>query len=166
MFEAPDAGSGLSAFNVYTEAQFRQVPLGTFTPTFPYIYLLDEFLAPMPLRADLQQPQVVVGVDKYDANPYQLGDRKGRDVDLAIDVFGKNRGERDDIGAFITDYFGSGLSIKTYSTSNPTGTEVEVALVKPSIVLKNVFTAGLEKLESDTALLHWACCYISLFCKL
>ena len=165
MFEAPDAATGLAAFNVYTESNFRSVQTGTFTPTFPYVYLLDSFLAPMPVRVDLQQPQVIVEVDAYMRNPFELGNRDGRQVDLLIHVFGRSRGERDDLGGFIADYFGSSLSIKTYTAANPTGTEVEKALVDDTIRVKDIFTPRIEKIgavEADTSILGWTSVALTL----
>lgn len=165
MFEAPDAATGLAAFNVYTESNFRAVQTGTFTPTFPYIYLLDSFLAPMPIRVDLQQPQVIVEIDSYINNPFQLGDRLGRQVDVLIHIFGRNRGERDDLGGFIADYFGSSLEIKTYSASNPTGTKVEDALVDPLVKVKDIFTPRIEKIgpvEAATDIIGWTSVALTL----
>jgi len=177
MFIAPDANTNLSAFNVYTEAQFRAVQLGTFTPTFPYIYLLDSFIPPVAQRVDQQQPHIVIEVSRYEVGPYQMGDRMGRNVDLMINVFGRSRGERDDIGAFIADYFGSGLSIKIYSSANTPGTEIEVATVQVPIVVQDIFTDRLslerigsdtellERIESSRALYGATCIYITLLCK-
>ena len=169
MFEAPDAATGLAAFNVYTESNFRSVQTGTFTPTFPYVYLLDSFLAPMPVRVDLQQPQVIVEVDMYESIPFQMGDRAGRQVDLLIHVFGRSRGERDDLAGLIADTFGSSLSVKTYSQSNPTGTEVEKALIDPIIRVKDIFTPRIEKIgqvEADTGILGWSSVAITIRPKL
>ena len=165
MFNAPDAASGLAAFNVYTESNFRSVQTGLFTPTFPYVYLLDSFLAPTPVRVDLQQPQVIVEVDLYMRDPFELGNRSGRYVDLLIHVFGRNRGERDDIGSFIADYFGATLAIKTYSASNTTGTKVEDALVDPLVKVKDIFTPRIEKIgavEAATDILGWTSVALSL----
>ena len=170
LFLAPAVASGLSAFNVYDERDFRNVQSGTFTPTFPFVYLLDSFLEPVAQRVDLQQPQVVIEVDLYESEPYQLGDRAGRQVDFLFHVFGKNRGERDDIGGFIADYFGTGLDIKTYSATNTTGTVVETALVDPPIIrVKDIFTPRIEKasqIEINTALLGWTTVSLSIKPKL
>jgi hypothetical protein len=170
LFQAPDANSGLSAFNVYDERDFRAVARGEFMPTFPYVYLLDSFLEPVAQRIDLQQPQIVIEVDLYESIPYQMGDRAGRQVDFLFHVFGRNRGERDDIGGFIADYFGTSLEIKTYSATNTTGTVVETALVDPPIIrVKDIFTPRIEKasqIELNTALLGWTTVSLSIKPKL
>lgn len=169
LFEAPDAASGLSPFNVYDERDFRNVASGNFTPTFPYVYLLDSFLEPVAQRVDLQQPQVVIEVDMYESAPFELGNRAGRTVDFLIHVFGRNRGERDDIGCLISDHFGGSLSIKTYSATNTTGTVVETAIVNPPVFrVKDIFTPRIEKasqIELNTALLGWTSVSFSIMVK-
>lgn len=171
MLQAPDAASGLSPFNVYDERNFRAVQRGEFSPTFPYVYLLDSFMEPVPeQRIDLQQPQIVIEVDLYESTPFEMGNRAGRQVDFLIHVFGRNRGERDDLGGFIADYFGTSLAIKTYSATNTTGTAIETALIDPPIIrVKDIFTARLEKanqIELNTALLGWTSVSFSIKPKL
>jgi hypothetical protein len=160
LFQAPPVASGLSAFSVYDERDFRNVASGNFTPVFPYIYLLDSFLEPVAQRVDLQQPQVVIEVDLYESAPFELGNRSGRQVDFLFHIFGKNRGERDDLAGLICDHFGGSLDIKTYSATNTTGTVVETALIDPPIIrVKDIFTPRIEKasqVEVNTALLGWS----------
>jgi len=152
MFTAPEAGSGLAAFNVYGEAQFRQASLGQFTPVFPYIYLLDSFLAPVSQREDVSQPQVVIEIDSYAAMPFELGNRSGRSVTALVHVFGQNRGQRDDYGAYIMDYIGNALSIYDYSASSPAGTLVETAIIDNEKILEDIWTPRLELLLAGSAL--------------
>ena len=75
---APPAEVGWNPFNVYTEAQFRNAAAGSFTPTFPYVYLLDSYLLPVAQRLDVQYPQIVVEIDEYRARPFEIGNRSGR----------------------------------------------------------------------------------------
>lgn len=169
MFLAPNASSGLSPFNVYDERDFRDVQAGLLTPVFPWVFLLDAFMEPVPQRVDIQQPQVVIEVDLYESTPFQMGDRLGRQVDFLIHVFGKNRGERDDISCLIADHFGGSLDIKTYSATNTTGTVVETAIVNPPIFrVKDIFTPRIEKssqVELTTALLGWSSIAFSIMVK-
>lgn len=146
MFEAPEAGSGLAAFNVYTEAQFRQASLGKFTPVFPYIYLLDSFMPPVAQREDVCQPQIVIEIDSYAAMPFELGNRSGRSITALIHVFGQNRGQRDDYGSYIMDYIGNALSIYDYSAAVPSGTLVETAIIDSEKILEDIWTARLDLL--------------------
>jgi hypothetical protein len=155
MFLAPEAETGLAPFNVYYEAQFRQASSGTFTPTFPFVYLLDSYLLPVAQRIDLMQPQVVIEIDRYQARPIELGNREGRLVTAWIHVLGQNRGQRDDIGSFIMDYFGNALSIKDYSASNPTGTVVDSAVLDDDREVSDVYTARLEQELGGGLLMGW-----------
>jgi hypothetical protein len=165
MLQAPDAATGLSAFNVYTEAQYRQAAAGAFIPTFPFVYVLDAFMAPVPNYLHKQQPFIVVEIDFYESRPFELGNRQGRHVEPIIHVFGTNRGERDDLGSFIADYFGRSLSIKTY----PSGVEVEDALIEDTIIVRDIFTARMEKVENNElagSLLGWTSVSFGINCKL
>lgn len=144
MFLAPDAETGLPPFHVYYEAQFRQAVNGAFTPVFPFVYLLDSYLLPVAQRIDLMQPQVVIEIDKYQARPFELGNRDGRWVVAWIHVLGQNRGQRDDIGSFIMDYFGNALDIKDYSASNTAGTVVDSAILDDDRVVEDLYTPRLE----------------------
>lgn len=144
MFAAPDAATGLDPFNVYYEGHFRQASSGAFTPTFPFVYLLDSYLLPVAQRIDLMQPQVVIEIDKYIARPFELGNREGRNIVALIHVLGKNRGQRDDLGSFIVDYFGNALDIKSYSASNTSGTVVDSAILDDDKMVEDIYTPRLE----------------------
>lgn len=144
MFLSPDAATGLSPYNVYYESQFRDVPRGLFTPTYPFVYLLDSYLLPVHQQIDLMQPQVVTEISQYMARPFELGNRSGRWVKACVYVLGQNRGQRDDIGSFIMDYFGTTLDVKDYSAGVPTGTVVETAIIDDDRSVTDLYTPGLE----------------------
>src|SRR5574337_1269763 len=78
MFLNPEAETELAPFNVYYESQFRDAASGNFTPTFPFVYLLDSYLLPVAQRIDMMQPQVVIEIQKYQSRPFELGNRSGR----------------------------------------------------------------------------------------
>jgi hypothetical protein len=144
MFAAPDAATGLAPFNVYYESQFRQAISGGFVPTFPFVYLLDSYLLPVAQRIDLMQPQVVIEIQRYQSRPFELGNRNGRWITAWLHVFGQNRGQRDDLGSFMMDYFGNALDIKTYSASNTAGTVVDNAILDDDRVVEDIYTPRLE----------------------
>lgn len=144
MFAAPDAGTELAPFNVYYESQFRSAASGGFTPTFPFVYLLDSYLLPVAQRIDLMQPQVVIEIQRYQSRPFELGNRSGRWITALIHVLGQNRGQRDDIGSFIMDYFGNALDIKSYSASDTAGTVVDSAVLDDDRVVEDIYTPRLE----------------------
>jgi hypothetical protein len=144
MFLNPDAATGFAPFNVYYESQFRQVASGSFSPVFPFVYLLDSYLLPVAQRIDTMQPQVVIEIDKYQARPFELGTRNGRWIIAWIHVLGQNRGQRDDLGSFIMDYFGNALDIKDYSASNTAGTIVDSAVLDDNRIVEDIYTPRLE----------------------
>ena len=159
MFQTPDVATGLLAYNVYGESDFRNV---NFVPTFPYVYLLDSFIQPLPQRVDRQQPQVVFEIDTYRRLPFEMGNRNGRRIRAYIHVFGQNRGQRDDLSAFIGDYFGTALAIKTY----PSGVTVEDALLDDEIIVEDMYTPRIESIESQATLLGWSRVTFSFTTKL
>ncbi len=144
MFQAPDADTALAPFNVYYESQFRSAASGNFTPTFPFVYLLDSYLLPVAQRIDTMQPQVVIEIQKYQSRPFELGNRSGRWITAYIHVFGQNRGQRDDLGSFIMDYFGNALDIKNYSAADTAGTVVDNAVLDDDRVVEDIYTPRLE----------------------
>lgn len=166
MFLAPDAATELAPFNVYYEANFRNAASGNFTPTFPYIYLLDSYLLPVAQRIDVMQPQVVIEIDEYVKRPFELGNREGRWVTAWIHVFGQNRGQRDDLGSFIVDYIGATLPIKSYSASDTAGTQVETAIIDPERVVKDIYTPRLEIEIAGGLMMGHTLCTISFSPKL
>lgn len=144
MFTTPDSETDFAPFNVYYESQFRSAASGDFTPTFPFVYLLDSYLLPVAQRIDTMQPQVVIEIQRYQSRPFELGNRKGRWITALIHVFGQNRGQRDDLGSFIMDYFGNALDIKSYSASNTAGTVVDSAVLDDDRVVEDIYTPRLE----------------------
>lgn len=163
MLIGPDAGVDWEQpWNVYNEADFRQVAVdgnvvaGT-PPVFPFVYLMDSFIQPVEgVRIDLQEPQVIVEIDQYQAFPFELGNVKGRIIKVMIHVFGKNRAERDDLAGYFMDYIGTTIDVKDYSAANPTGTFVEDAIIDPSSrVVEDIYTARADVLFSNV-LMDWS----------
>lgn len=155
MLVLPDPSVAWSRpWNVYTEANFRAVVAGTFTPVAPFVYLLDSFLEPVTgVRKDLMQPQILVEINTYEARPFEVGNRAGRHIVCDVHVFGKNRGERDDLACYLMDFIGSSLEIKTYSAANPDGTKVDDALIDDKKTVEDIYTtradAGMSGLALD-----------------
>lgn len=150
MFQTPVAGTFENAFHVYTKAQWDAAGNGTFTPVMPYLYLMDSFQAPIATeRVDLQTPQVIVEIDEYRNRPFELGTRSGRRVVAMVQVFGKDRGQRDDLASYIVDYIGNALTIYDFSASAPSGVEVETAVIEDEKVAEDIFTPRLELLLAN-----------------
>lgn len=148
-------------WNIYNEADFRAVAkngkvTAGYAPVFPFVYVLDSFLQPVEgVAIDLMQPQVVVEIDQYRTLPFELGNRKGRMIKALVHIFGKNRGERDDLASYFMDYLGSALPINTYSANAPEGVKVEDALIDPDMAVTDMYTPRLDVLTSNV-LLGWS----------
>lgn len=91
-----------------------------------------------------------------------MGNRNGRRIRAYVHVFGQNRGQRDDLSAFIGDYFGTALAIKTY----PSGVVVEDALLDDDIVVEDMYSPKIESVESQATLLGWSRVTFSFTTKL
>lgn len=155
MFLSPETETGFAPFNVYYEPQFRQAATGNFTPVFPFVYLLDAYLLPVAQQLNSMQPQVVIEINKYRSRPFEIGNRSGRWIEAYIHVFGQNRGQRDDLGSFVMDYFGNSLAIKDYSALNTAGSVVETAILDDDRVTEDIYTPRLEIEVSGGLLMGW-----------
>jgi hypothetical protein len=154
MLTTPDASMGWSrAWNIYNEANFRAVAAGTFTPTAPFVYLMDSFQEPVTgARRDLMQPQLIVEIETYEKRPFEVGNRAGHHVGIYVQVFGKNRGERDDLGGYLTDFIGDSIDIKAYSAANPTGVLADQALIDDLKKYEDIYTTRADAALSGLVL--------------
>jgi hypothetical protein len=114
-FELPISG-GMNAFNVYGENNLPQNN-PSFSPTRPYLYIVDSNIQPTLL--DL--PLIVLELTPFVKDVFELG-RASRKAELNAHVYGRNRGERDDIASYLQDYLttpGSGniVIVKDYGTA-------------------------------------------------
>lgn len=153
LFETPPTATGWRAFNVYGEAELRQ---DDFTPTEPFVYITDSFIAP----TQTQVPLVVIEQSVI-TDPYQLGDSQGRFCVTRLHVFGRNRGERDDMASMLQDVYagnmvtsGSVAPIPIYDYhSSGSSTLVETAHVNPGVDVTPIRVGEEETFESST--LNW-----------
>lgn len=128
LFESPPAESVLSAFNVYSEEDMRNANKGSFRPTPPFIFITDARIAP----TLAQLPFIAIDATPRKAQ-FQLGDRRGRLVSADLHIFGRSRGERDDLGSFIADYL-TVISVKNYNEYEFMGFASEAEMCKGEIV--------------------------------
>jgi len=128
------------------------------------------------MRLDVMQPIIALEVDAYTRRPFEVGNRSGRYVEMAFQILGQDRGQRDDLGSFIIDYLGDSISIRTFSNaSDTTGTEVEVAQLVPlnnngdTFIKEDMFTARQSSLADDVELggmlLGWTRLKCGIVCK-
>ena len=133
-FETPGVG-GMSAFNVYGENNLPQVN-PTFSPVRPYLYIVDSNIEP----TKLDLPLLILDVGPIGIGPIELG-HSARDAELNVHVYGRNRGERDDLASYLQDYLatsGSGnrIAVNDYgATGTPNLDTGEIQL--PVLVVPN-----------------------------
>jgi hypothetical protein len=107
LFRTPPPATGWTAYNVYSENNLRQYRDGNFSPAVgsPYIYIVDSNVAP----AKTELPMIIIETSTL-ARPYQLGDTNGRLSTANLHVFGKNRGQRDDMASMLQDVFAKNMT--------------------------------------------------------
>lgn len=111
---------GLPAYNVYSEATMRSGA----SVTSPHVYLTD--IAIMPTATAL--PLVMIEVARIRKAPFEIGNREGRYLQVFLHVFGRNRGERDDLASLLQDNIGQSIDICDYSSGSAVvdGTSIEI----------------------------------------
>jgi len=147
LFRTPPGGSGLSAYSVYNESQLRQVQSNGLTITRPAVFVIDTYIRP----AEPTLPIISVETNRVRRRPFEVGNRKGRLTEVILHVFGRMRGERDDLGSFLADQWGAGLPIYDYTSGS---TLVENATVSDEIVLEQV-SSRMDTLRQESTLDLW-----------
>ena len=116
--ESPGVG-GPGAYNVYGENNLPQNN-PSFTPNFPYIYIVDGFI--QPTKMDL--PLIIVDVGSITFDTVEIG-LLARTASVNLWVYGQNRGVRDDIASYLQTWLatsGSGnvITVRNYGVAgNP-----------------------------------------------
>ncbi len=152
LFRTPPSTTGWGNWNVYGENSLRQYRDGNFSPVQPFIYILDTYVAPT--KSEL--PMVIIETNTL-ARPYQLGDTQGRLSMANLHVFGKNRGQRDDIASMLQDVFakntetvGSVVPFPVYDyISSGSSVLVETAHIDLGISVEYPIVGGLEQQEGS-----------------
>lgn len=150
-FTAPQHIPGTSTdyvvtYNVYGEDAFRTA---TQTDVEPYIYLL---MNRVPPKAE-KLPTIILDFPALPYIPYEIGTRGGSSQLVNMHIFGRNRGERDDLAGYLAqvmiDY--PNINIYDYSTTPATlkfGTFAENISIAPQ-------TVGEENLSIEGSLVNW-----------
>lgn len=144
ILQAPPDGS--SPYAVYDERQMRQVANKQLVPVARRAFLLDAYLRP----AEPALPMVVVETS-VQKRSFELGNREGRLTTARLNVFGRLRGERDDLGSLLADHLGAAIPIYTFTSSG--SSLAEQAVVRDLIELENV--ARVERLAQEGSLDLW-----------
>jgi hypothetical protein len=156
LFDNPPPDTGWEEWNTYSENQLRQYRGGNFSPANPYIYIVDSNLAP----TQTELPMIIIETSTI-TRPFQLGDTNGRLSTANLHVFGKNRGQRDDIASMLQDVFaknmtttGSVVPFPVYDFQDAgASTLVEIAHIHPGVTVETQTVGGLEQHESS--LTNW-----------
>jgi len=94
--------------NVYDESNMREWS----TPSGRYIFLIDSSIKPTITTL----PFIVIELQNITREPFELGNDKGRNFIVFIHVFGRNRGERDDIASYLQDNLARGITYYDFSS--------------------------------------------------
>ena len=111
LFTAPTGGLA-APYTVYSEGDFWNDKL---VPTFPYLFLMGYRVEPRQTKL----PLIIVEVGPRQRSYYETGNRKGTYVQTALHVFGRTRGERSDLAAYLYHHLEL-LPLYDYSTDPPT----------------------------------------------
>lgn len=146
-----------AAFNVYYESDLRD---SNHTPVKPYIYLLD---------AGVKFPEKLPFVSIWFAFSYreiQLGGPAWWHAQISCDVYGENRGDREDIAAAIVEGISSSFAISDYSADAPSawGTASIYESAAGDLWTMLFESAGDEYAVQGT-LLNWASVSTQCWCK-
>lgn len=103
------------AYTVYYESDLRDYIEDKLSPDWPYCFILD---ANVMVEAEFL-PAVVVWL-RWSYRGLELSSTKMWHCDLSVDVYGRNRGEREDIAAGIVEGMGESFTIYDYSGATAT----------------------------------------------
>lgn len=158
LFETPPAATGWTAYNAYSENQLRQYrEHANFSPVHPFIFIVDANIAP----TQTELPMIIIETSTL-ARPYQMGDTRGRLSVARLHVFGRNRGQRDDMASMLQDVFaknmttsGSVAPFPVYDfISSGSSVLIETAHIDDGVNVENQVVGGLQQHQSS--LTQWA----------
>ena len=167
LFDNPPADTGWEEWNTYSGNQLRQYREGNFSPVNPFVYILDSNVAP----TQSELPMLIIETSTI-TRPFELGNTQGRLSTANLHVFGRNRGQRDDMASMLQDVFagnmtttGSVVPFPVYDFQDAgASTLVETAHIDPGITVEYPTVGGLEQHESSLS--QWAVVSFSFSTKL
>jgi len=140
-----------TAFNVYYEDDLRNGVI----PERPWVYLLDEGI---PLKAEYLPAIAIWFQPSY--RSFEVGSDPQWHINVACDVFGANRGEREDIAAAIAEGLSDSFTVYDYSSSSSGSTWGTAKIYDDP--MGNCWTIVYETvgdpLKIEGTLLNWANC--------
>lgn len=145
-----DASTFGTAYNVYYENDLRE----SVAPVRPWVYLLD---AGIPLKMEYLPAIAIWFQPSY--RLFQAGGDPIWHVNVACDVFGANRGEREDIAAAIAEGLYSSFAINNYTASSPVAWGTASVYENPQGEYWNIIYESVgDPLKVEGTLLNWSGC--------
>jgi len=145
-----DASTFGTAYNVYYEDDLRN----KVEPVRPWVYLLD---AGIPLKLDYL-PAIAIWFQPS-LRLFQAGGDPIWHVNVSCDVFGANRGEREDIAAAIAEGLYDEFTVYDYSASTASSWGTASIYDGPQGEYWNVIYESVgDPLMVEGTLLNWASC--------
>ena len=132
LLQSPPAAYTLTPYQVNDEQHLRQAIRGEFSPPPRNIFLVDSYVRPIAQVL----PMVVVEVPETTFRPYELGNRNGARYEAFYHIFGKNRGERDDLSTFLAKNLA--VQVPIYDFTSGSGALIEYALLEDEVVTRNM----------------------------
>ena len=135
LFTTPPDGPTTS-YNVYLEDDFMNE---AFVPTWPFIFLLDYRVRPRISRL----PMLIVERAASPHSLFEIGTRSGHLFTFNLTLFGRNRGERSDLAAFLErnlEY----LNIYDFTPSVPSLLEGVPVINRAAVQPKETPDVGIE----------------------
>jgi hypothetical protein len=93
LFTSPTGGLPV-AYNVYGEDSFNNE---SFKPVFPYLWFMGYRVSPRTTRL----PLLILDMGEQQNDPFEIGRREGTFAIATVHVYGRTRGERDDLASVI-----------------------------------------------------------------
>lgn len=96
--------------NIYGESTMRAKT----TPTRPYCFLMDSFVRPM----ETTLPFVIIEMRNLTRQPFEIGNRTGHESKVFLHIFGRTRGDRDDIASYLQDNIPDAFQYYDFTTGS------------------------------------------------
>lgn len=126
--------AGIPEYNVYQEAAFTDQD---FAVVIPFIFLVDYGVS----IALTRLPCVIVDIESHTSTVYELGNQaRAKTHNVTLYVYGRDRGERDDIVSFLAEVLNS---IDVYDFSSDVPNLVETVSFDDDVVVKDVYDPAL-----------------------
>lgn len=142
-------------YNVYNEEELRTGA----SVTFPYVFLVDAAIRP----TQTTLPFIVLEVSRIEQTQFELGNRGGRYLQVYLHIFGKNRGERDDLASMFQDNIGQAITVKDYSSGTGVADGTVIA-IEPGVEQYDA-PPSADELIAEASLLNMTIVSFRGFCR-